>query len=359
MRLQLITVAAVLLAAGSARAQSVADTERAWNSGLRVYADDDHVTVITPSGGVVAPIGEALVTDVAVAVDVVSAASVDVLTQASPADVDERRVEIDTGVAYAPTPTLGVRGRVIVSHENDYDALRLSAGGRIEVAQRNATIDLAYTLALDSVGSAVDDNFDESRIGHQLTASFTQIVDRQTYLDFVVDAQRSDGYHANPYRLVPIVDPDSPALMSVAEATPELRTSVAGLVRVRHAFDTPRRWFGSAYYRGYIDTWDVVSHTGYAHAITPIGSGVQLGVQARLYWQGAAEFYRATYVDDVPEHRTRDRTLGGMTTVHGAITVEAGWFVGSLGAARFSFHDYPAQAHRSALIVSTGTVVPF
>jgi hypothetical protein len=360
MRLQLITVIGVLLATGTAHAQSVADAERAWNSGLRVYADDDHVTVISPSAGAIVPIGDSLVTDLALTVDVVSAASVDVLTQASPDDIDEKRVEVDTGVAYAVSSTLGVRGRAIISHESDYDALRLTGGGRIELAERNTTLDLAYTLALDSIGSAVDDSFDESRTGHQVTASFTQILDARTYVDVVVDAQRFDGYHANPYREVPIVDPSTTALMSVPETTPELRTSVAGLLRVRRAFETPRRWFASAYYRAYADDWDIVSHTGYVHAIIPVASDrVQLGLQGRYYWQGAADFYQASYVGDVPDYRTRDRTLGGMSTVHGAVTVGVGWFVGSLGAARFSFRDYPAQSGRNAVIISTGAVVPF
>ena len=60
----------------------------------------------------------------------------------------------------------------------------------------------------------------------------------------------------------------------------------------------------------------------------------------------------------MPALRTRDRTLGPMRSAHAAVTAdvtldEAGsWrLVGSLGALRWWFLDFPAQADRNALIV--------
>ncbi|RMH38625.1 MAG: DUF3570 domain-containing protein [Deltaproteobacteria bacterium] len=360
MRLQLIAAAAAAAwwAAAPARAQTVADARSELSGALRVYADDDRVTVVTPSAAAVVPLAERWLVDVNVAVDVVSAASVDVVTAASPVDVRERRYEVDAGAAFAPRADRELRVRAIGSHENDYDALRASLGGRVEVARRNATIDVAYTYAADRAGMRTDPDFERTRTGHELALSFTQIVDRRTYVDLVAEAHRYDGYHASPYRSVPVVDPASPQILRVDEVTPAVRTSAAALVRVRRALEWPARWYGRADYRLYVDDWDVVSHTAEAGAIVPLADRAELGVRLRGYAQSAAEFYRPVYQTPAPAFRTRDRKLGPMRSLYADWTIRVGWFIASAGVARWWYLDDPAQSGRLAVIASAGVAVP-
>src|SRR5690606_19591657 len=99
---------------------------------LRLYADDDHVTVITPGASATTAPNDALTVDVDVAVDVVSAASVDVITQASPTRVEEVRVEGAVGARWATTRTTALDAGVVASHESDYDSVRVTVGGKLE-----------------------------------------------------------------------------------------------------------------------------------------------------------------------------------------------------------------------------------
>jgi hypothetical protein len=345
----------------SASAEPPAEAPRLEGS-VRVYADDDRVTVVTPSARGEAPVSAELSADAEVVVDIVSAASVDVVTQASPATVREQRVELGAGLRYAPSSTTAISARAIGSHENDYDALRLSAGGSAELAERNLALALTYTLGLDAIGSAVDPALSASRQSHLVALSLTQIADPRTYLDLVVDAGWLDGYHASPYRRVPIESATTPAVLRVEEQTPERRLRLAALVRARHAFGAPARWFAQAWYRYYLDDWAIDSHTAGARLARELGGDTELGLQLRAYRQSAAEFYRARYIDDgegAPRYRSRDRTLGRMSSVYAQLVVERGWLLASAGVVRFEFRDFPAQTGRTAAIVSLGASAQF
>lgn len=119
-----LVAAAVLAAAGSARAQEQPPTAE---GSVRVYSDDDRVTVVTPSASAHASAGPVDV-DLSAGADIISAASVDVLTSASPAEFEDRRLEGSiTGGLRLPGRQL-VRLGGAVSHEKDYDSLRARAG---------------------------------------------------------------------------------------------------------------------------------------------------------------------------------------------------------------------------------------
>jgi len=325
-------------------------------AGLHVYADDDHVTVVSPSASVRVDLSPRLAVSSDATVDAVSAASVDVLTSASPHEVHEERIELGVAASYrqgrATWWTLGLRG----SHENDYDALRVRAGAKTEVAQRNTTLQLDYVLGLDDAGSVMDPAAGGSRTTHQLVLGASQLLSRRAIVDVLVDLARADGYHASPYRDVLVDVVGSPLPMRVAEATPSLRHSAAVATRVRVA--PSRAWATSATYRLYLDSWSVTSHTVTAELHRSAGP-VLLGIAVRGYAQSAASFYAARYAGE-PRYRTRDRTLGAMQSAYGAVTLEApiaGWqVIASAGVLRLWFADFPAQADRNALLMF-GSVV--
>jgi hypothetical protein len=341
MRLQLIALAWLL--PGLAHAQPV--DEPTATAQVRVYADDDHVTVVSPSASMTALASPRVAISVDAEVDAVTAASVDVVTSASPRTVEERRVELGVAARLrtsGPTWfTLGTRG----SHENDYDALRTHLTVRRELAQRNAALELSYVLGNDQATSVTDSAFRRTRLSHELELTASQLLGPRTVVDAIGDVMRADGYHAG-----------SPLAMRMPENTPRVRASLAAALRLRHALT--RRWTSAALYRFYVDDWSITSHTATGELYCRIKRSL-VGLSLRGYVQDGASFYRAHY-DGMPELRTRDRTLGPMRSAHASLTVdttvgaaEVWHIVGGLGLLRFWFLDFPAQANRDALVVST------
>lgn len=338
-------------------------------TGFRVYIDDDHVTVMTPSAAASVDPIDSLQISIATSIDAVSAASVDVITSASPKRIEETRVEAATGLTWSPSPVKRLRVHGVFSHENDYDSLRLGFGGQVEVAERNATIDLAYTAAFDAITDVTAPEFQESRRGHFVAGSFTQILDPRTYVDAFVDLRYLSGYHASPYRKVLLREMAGPVIVKLAETTPERRTSAAARLRVRRVLGAQSDWFLHGSYRFYRDSWKVQSHTIDAQLLhSMLNERLLLRAQLRGYSQSAAEFYQPYYYTsdgESPTFRTQDRILGGMRSVHLGVTMDAtiprtqDWRLrGMLSGTQFMFDNFPAQQQRRALTLGVSLNVP-
>jgi hypothetical protein len=328
---------------------------------LRVYADDDHVTVVSPSARAQLDAGARLHLDTGVAVDAVTGASVDVITSASPATIHERRIEGTVDATAQVTRTATAGARVIASHENDYDALHAAVHGAVELAKRNTTLAATFDEGFERATSVIDSTFHGARRTHRGVVTLTQIVDRRTYVDLVLDLSLARGYHASPYRSVIVEDPGSSAIMRVPEVTPRLREAAAMGVRVRRAVGD--RSAVHAGYRFYLDDWDLHSHTATLDALTERPGGTRLGAGLRGYIQDAAAFYRERYTGAVPALRTHDRTLGAMATaeVHATLDVPVGEtrIVASVGMLRMWFFDFAPQRERTALTTTLGVERPF
>ena len=351
MRLQLI--AALVLLSSPGRADPSAEAS------IRVYADDDDMTVVSPSARAEVDVG-ATTLEAGMTADVVSGASIDVVTSASPTAISERRVELGLGAtrAIARAPALTLSSSLHGSFEADHEAFRAEGGVRVELHGRQLALEARYTGGRDAIGTVVDPAFERTRVLHQVTATASVILDPRTIVDVIAEGARSRGYHASPYRRVPLVDPAWPTPMWLAEEVPALRRSVAGAARLRRALGAD--WFGLVGYRGYVDDWSIASHTVTLEARRQLGERVLAGAALRGYHQGGADFYRATYVEDggAPRWRTRDRTLGPMRTLFGSLTADVavgdrGWRALVAGGVLASwFPDFPAQADRHALLLT-------
>ncbi|MCP4443863.1 MAG: DUF3570 domain-containing protein [Myxococcales bacterium] len=358
MRLQLVfLLTGVLLPTSVAHAQEVQEV-RSAEARLRIYADDDNVTVVSPGVSVRFAASESVEIAAGATVDAVSAASVDVITSASPSTVKELRVEGSASATWAVSADWKLRAGGIVSHESDYLSLRPSIGGQVEAAQRNTILDLAYTAVIDRAGHALLDEFARKRHGHIVAGSVTQVLDRSSYLDLLIDARRLGGYHASPYRLVQWRSLQSPEIALIEESTPAIRQSGAAMLRLRRAFGTEASWFVHGSYRLYLDSWDISSHTLSARVYHPVlEERILLGAHLRGYLQSAADFYRGYYEaaggESPPDFRTGDRTLGAMQSLHGSFTVDsaigANRLRTSMSLTQFQFDDFPAQRERMAL----------
>lgn len=319
--------------------------------GLHVYIDDDHVTVVSPFAAVRTDVTPRIAIAADTTVDAVSAASVDVITSASPQTVHEQRVELGLASSYrfgrATWWTAGARA----SHEHDYDAIRLRASAKTELAQRNTTLQLDYVLGYDDVSSMSDRSFHQDRTSHELVLGASQLLTRRSVVDVELDLTTSDGYHASPYRVVRVEAAGMPLPMSLDEVTPTLRESAAITTRVRYA--PMDRWTTSAAYRFYDDTWSVASHTLTAEVLRSTADRL-IGLTLRGYSQGDAWFYAERYTA-ASRYRTHDRTLGAMRSLYGAVTLDAALaschVVTSVGLLRLWFLDFLPQSDRNAVLV--------
>ena len=356
MRLQLI--AALLLGAAPAAAEPDAEAT------LRVYTDDDDITVVSPSARVGADAGDTSI-DVDATVDAVTGASVDVVTSASPLPIDERRLELGLAAERPVIGGLAASALVRGSHENDHDALRLGAGLALELLERRLTVELRYLGGSDRIGTVVDPELRRSRALHQVTFGVTMVLDPRTLLDVVTDAASSSGYHASPYRRVPVLDPALPLPIWLPEEAPRARRSLAAAVRLRRAIGEV--WFGAVDYRAYSDDWSMASHTASLAARRTLGDRLLAGALLRGYLQDGAWFYRSTYTGDgaMPPLRTRDRVLGPMRTLFASLTAELAlddderWrALAAAGVLASWTPDFPLQTDRHALVLTLSLSAP-
>ncbi len=362
MRLQLILTLLPVFAAAQE------DGGREVSASVHVYTDDDRVTVVTPSADAHAAVSAAVSADAHVLVDSITAASVDVTSQASPYGFHERRVEEGTILSVELHPQLALSSTLMHSSENDYWSWHAGVGVRLEAFQRNSIFDLRYTQAWDEVGRAGDPIFAKDRSGQHLQFAYHQVVDPSMLADLVVDLEHVGGYQANPYRFVPIYGAGGLRLYSLPERLPEDRHRIAGLLRLRKAVSSAS--FLHADYRFYADDWGVLGHTASALWLTRFGEA-RAGLQFRGSWQEAASFYRREYqdVDGAPAWRTRARELGGLWSVSAGVVGDVvlsrlrgaePWRLNlSLGLARFSWADFALQDQRDAILSNVGVVAPF
>jgi hypothetical protein len=358
--------AALLVVTGARAADAQEPDDAAAEASLRVYADDDRVTVVTPSAWTRLRATPRVSLELDATIDVVSAASVDVTSQASPHAFEELRIEGGVAATVRTGRATSIVASLIGSGESDYRSLHLGLGVRAELARRNTVVDLRYDAALDQVGRRGDPAFARARHAHRVVAAVTQVLDAKGYLDVVVDGEWVTGYQASPYRYVPMFAPDGARLYDLPEATPDRRTGVAVLARVRRAVGP---LFLHVDYRLYRDDWDLWSHTGTVRAVLAASERVTVSAHARGYTQSAASFHRERYVADAgtaPAWRTRDRALGGMVSVTGGVSLDlapAGedslHVIAAVGVTRFVWLDYALQRERDAIVATLGVNTPF
>ncbi|MEZ4269139.1 MAG: DUF3570 domain-containing protein [Myxococcota bacterium] len=344
----------LLLASGSARA------EQGAASSLMVYTDNDGVTVVSPTVSGAVNAGPATL-DARVTLDIISAASVDLVTAASPRGFEETRTEAAVGAAW----DFG-RGTVTglgytVSLEPDFRTHGVGLSQAIDLLDRHATLALRYGFAASKVGR--HGNLDRSRTTHSADASWTHILSKTVALDLSAGANFVSGYQANPYRFVRLYAPGASGahVTAVTEAVPSERFRGIALARLR-ARVVPHV-FVLGEYRFFADTWGVTAHTVTGRVSGGLWSDrLTLSAEVRGYLQDGASFYRARYdtAPVVPARRTADKELGPMASLTGGLSAELSLPLAAdhtlrvgLGAdvVRFEYLDYAFLAGRTAAIV--------
>jgi hypothetical protein len=346
---------AVLAAAFAAASHARADTTKAALD-FATYGDSDHVTVFTPSIRLGWENNGGLRFDASYLVDVVSAASVDIVSTASN-NWREVRQAGTLSAQYKPQD-FGVAVGGAISDEPDY----LSYGAYAKVIkdfdQKNWTVTLGYGFSHDTAGrcgggghctpfSVFSRNLDRGTI----SADVGWVIDARSIAAVGVDVILENGDQSKPYRYVPMFSPGiapliprgaSVALVN-ANRVPERPLEQLPLTRQRGAlvFNYAHRFDGStvrAEERVYDDSWGLLASSTDARWIFDIGRRFDAGPRARFHIQSEVSFWQRAYTSSdapgwsLPEFRTGDRELGPLWTAEGGAL--AHWYFGREAAPR-------------------------
>ncbi|MCB9787718.1 MAG: DUF3570 domain-containing protein [Deltaproteobacteria bacterium] len=278
---------------------------------VNYYDDNDGNRIVTPVTSIEGSLGKRVTVHAHAAYDIMTCASVDVVTAASPKGYfQEVRQEYEGGAAVRLGLTT-LSGSATWSHENDYSSISVGLGAATELFQRNTTLTFGYGYAGSSVGRSGDPHFDESLDSHTLTASVSQLLSKRLIAQAGWFFNYSHGYQQSPYRAVSLVDGTF-----TTESAPEDRLRQSWVARLRGAFST--RWFLAGDYRLYFDTWGMMGHTVQAMLSNTPLPWFEWRLRARFYAQSGADFYQQTY-DRLRQYMTADRELGPFIGITGGL----------------------------------------
>ncbi len=282
---------------------TVADPARADDAFItktQIYVDSDHTTVISPLVKIHKNLWQGATLGAGFVADVVSSASVDVITNATTHMSDFRKEASATFSQVLSDTTLSAA--YLYSTENDYSSHNLHLGIAQDLFKKNTTLALNYSLGLNDVGRSGDPNFHNSLDTHSIDASLTQVLAPKTIMSLGYEFQYSSGYQASPYRFVHIeTDPD----FKVPETDPDTRRRSAFVLALNQHIGEDSAI--QADYRLYIDDWGITAHTVQLRYLANFGN-LTLRLRERIYYQSAAFFYQPHYAA-LQAYVTADREL--------------------------------------------------
>jgi len=267
--------------------------------------DGGGVTIDGPSILVRKKVGKSLSFVANYYVDMISSASIDVVTTASP--YTEERQQKSIGMDYLRgNTTMSIS--VTNSEESDFTSDSYSFSVSQGMFGDLTTLTLAYSLGKDEVRRSDDDTFVREADRQFYSVGLTQIMTRNLIMGMNVETITDEGFLNNPYRTVRYVDSSNPIGYSYeAELYPNTRTSTAIGIKARYYL--PYRAAIQGEYRFFTDTWGILSHTGAISYTHPWGAWTFTG-KYRHYTQGQADFYSDLFPrSEATNFRGRDKEL--------------------------------------------------
>jgi hypothetical protein len=236
-----------LLAAGGARAVNLPE-DRA--EGLLHVYDGGGVRASGPALLVRKSLADRASLSASYYVDMVSNASIDVVTTASP--YKEKRTAYDFGVDYVVRDALISVG-VYQSKEPDYQAGSANVDVSQEVFGGMTTVALGYSRGSDKVGKRGSFGFFDNARHWQYRFGLTQILSPRWLASANFEAVSDDGYLGNPYRAARVFG------AAVPERNPRTRSSRA--IKLRAIGDLGDRNVVRVEVRHFWDSWDIRANT--------------------------------------------------------------------------------------------------
>ncbi len=244
------------------------------------YADNDRVSVWNPSLRARVPLSRRLTASAGYGLDVISAASVDVVSSAS--RVVEQRHEATAGLSVADERTV-LTATARGSREPDYlsDGVNLSLDRENEPRDRAVHVELRGRWDRVGPGWTLSDRAD--LYAATAAASVTQLLDRRTLLRVGLQADVLSGLQSSVYRYVGVAGQWYP------ERVPELRGRGAATVRVQRSLAPALAVV--AEYGLTADTWGLVAHAVEVGLRWEPAPWALVEVHARALSQRATSFY--------------------------------------------------------------------
>ncbi len=308
------------------------------------YKDTDATNVITPGiRADVLSVTSGWDVGASFLVDVVTAASTDVVSTASPKWTDVRYVPgLDAKFKAGPTTiSLGAGGSI----ESDYWAGSGSVGISFDLAQKTITPAFSYGFGYDIAGRRDTplSVYSLEMMSHAFNLSINFVVNKSTIFVPGFAAVIEVGDQEKPYRWLPTFTEGTEVANGASreevdkvrtsarlgENTPDLRTryALSGLIAHRFGKATIR-----VEERLYIDNWLLMATTTDGMLPIDVSSAVRIWPHLRFHAQKGVDFWNRAYVvsEDnqgnviAPQLRTGDRELGPLLGATGGAGIRFG-----------------------------------
>jgi len=260
-------------------------------------------------------------------IDMVSSASVDVETSASPYEDERTQSSLSVDFLHgSSTYTIGY----VNSDESDYKAKTMYASvshdmfgdlTTISFGFKNGKNDVFRNVKIDDIKQN-DPNFQQEMESKSYSVGVSQIVTKNLVLSGQYEVITDEGWLNSPYRSVRFfIGTDQQGQQP--EVYPNTRSSNAASIRGKYFL--PWRAALDGMYRFYTDTWGVVGHTGelgYVHPLDKkfIGGDWIFEARLRYYTQTAADFYQDIFPRaDFSNFMARDKELATYTAMTGGL----------------------------------------
>jgi hypothetical protein len=319
------------------------------------YQDSDNVSVLTPSihAGIDNVSGASLTATYLV--DVVSAASADIVSTASNRWQEVRQAG-SLGAQYKPHDFgVGVGGSV--SSEPDYLSYGFFATTVKDFDEKNWTLNFGFGYSHDTAGRCGANGactpfsvFSRDLQRSTFNGGVAWVIDRASLASLTGDLVLEDGDQSKVYRYIPMfspsVAPNVPLGASVdwvnENRLPERPLEQLPLERHRFAVTGryAHRFEGSTLRleeRFYDDDWGLIASSTDARWIFDLGKRFALWPHTRFHVQNAVSFWERAYISgpggpngdafNLPLYRTGDRELGPLWTAQGGAGLK--WYLGS------------------------------
>jgi hypothetical protein len=244
-------------------------------------------------------------------VDMISSASIDVVTQASP--YTETRTQNSLSVDAIDGKSTYSAG-YIYSKEPDYKAQTAFASISQDMFSDLTTVTFGYTRGWDKVGergTPRNDPVDH----HGWNVGVTQVLTRNLLLNLSYEATASQGFLANPYRQVRYLDPaESLGYAFEKQVYPQNHSGNAGSAVLKYFL--PWRAAVTGNFRYFSDNWGIRAQTGELGYTQPVRRAWTLDTHVRYYHQNHADFYSDLFpYAGAQNYLARDRELATFDSV--------------------------------------------
>lgn len=259
-------------------------------------------------------------------VDMVSSASIDVVTQASP--YKERRTQYSLSGDFLHGKST-YSGGYITSRENDYQSKTAFLSVSQDMFGDLTTVSFGASRGWDTVGQRGNASFSEPLERRNWSVGLTQVITRNLLGTLNFETNESEGFLNNPYRQVRYIDPlASLGYSRQLERYPHTRTGNAAALELKYYLPWRAALDGS--YRFYEDTWGIRAHTARIGYLQPWRK-FTFDTRLRYYQQSQADFYSDLFpFFNAQNFLARDRELATFKSTTIGLTATWQFNVGRL-----------------------------